>query len=497
MNLQIHLTASAPSTLSKQMPVTVFVHKNADGLPSWLKGVGENLRNTVSARLKPGGFQGESGKSQVVYAADGSVAILVGLGNRRRLDDEMLRQAYAAVIRAARAEKMPQVAAPLLRGTEPASASEAAAVGALMGNYLFDAYRSDTSKLTPQVESLTLWEPDAAVRRKAVRGIATGTVLAEATCRVRDLVNTPANDLTPKAYAALAAQFCREAKVKLQVLGPSEIEKLGMRAVMMVGGGSVNEPRFLIATYTGRPRQPKTIDVVLVGKGVTFDSGGVSIKPASDMWEMRGDMMGSAVMLTSICAAAKLRLPVNLVCLAPLVENMPSGAAYRPGDVIRTMSGQTIEIISTDAEGRLILADALTYAQQFKPKVIVDCATLTGAVAVALGDVCCGVFTENENYARAISKASALTGEKAWRLPLYEEYDEKISSDVADMKNSGGRYGGGSTAARLLRKFTGEFPWIHLDIAGVDLEKTGHAWCPKGASGFGARLVLEFLRGLK
>lgn len=497
MDMQISVTATAPSELAAQMPIAVFVNKTPSALPGWVKSLPAELYSAIEGRWNQGNFDGESGRTAVVYAPGGCAAILVGLGQKRRLDQDALKRAYAALISTARAEKFQHVAAPLMRGPDAAASAESAAVGAVLANYLFSSYRSDTSKLTPQTESLSLWEPKAADRRKAARGVEAGKALAEATCRVRDLVNTPANDLTPKNYAALASGFFKEAGVKVKVLDPDAIAKLGMRAVLTVGGGSANDPRFLVATYTGRPRQPKAVDVVLVGKGVTFDSGGISIKPSADMWEMRGDMMGSAVVISALCAAAKLKLPLNVVCLTPLVENMPSAAAYRPGDVIRTKSGQTIEIISTDAEGRLILADALTYAQEFNPKVIVDCATLTGACAVALGDVCCGVFTDHDKHWRALDKAGKATGEWAWRLPMFEEYDQLISSDVADMKNSGGRYGGASTAARLLRKFTGDFPWIHIDIAGIDLDKKGHAWCPRGASGFGARLIVEYLRGLK
>jgi leucyl aminopeptidase len=267
-----------------------------------------------------------------------------------------------------------------------------------------------------------------------------------------------------------------------------------MGCVMAVGGGSANEPRFLVANYFGNKRQVKRVDVALVGKGVTFDTGGISIKPWEAMWEMRGDMAGSAVMLSTICAASKMKLPINIVALTPLVENMPSGSAYRPGDILRSLSGQTVEINSTDAEGRLILADALTYAQRFDPAVIVDIATLTGAVKVALGDVYCGIFTNKDELANLAQSASVASGELSWRLPMHEDYDENLATVVADMRNSAGRWGGASIAAGFLRKFVGGYPWLHIDIAGVDLETKGSAFCPKGASGFGARLVIDILR---
>jgi leucyl aminopeptidase len=494
MKLSIDLTGERPSRLLKNRLLAISVSGRAKTLPAWVNELPDDLRSALRAAASAPGFEAKVGDTALVHAASG-VAILFGVGSGP-VSPETVRRAYGALVQAAAKAKLPRVAAPLLPGRDARAVAEAATVGAHLGNYRFLTYRSDQtkSKVPPPVESLILWESDAVRRRAAARGIATGAILAEATVRVRDLVNTPANDLPPAALARVASTWSNEAGVKLQVLGPSEIARAGMGAVLAVGGGSVHEPRFLIATYHGRKRQPKIVDAALVGKGVTFDSGGITIKPAADMWEMRGDMAGAAVMLASICAAAKLKLPLNLVALTPLVENMPSGTAYRPGDVIRTLSGQTIEIISTDAEGRLILADALTYARTLDPKVIVDCATLTGAIRVALGEVCCGIFTERDNLWRAVHRASEQTGEKVWRMPMFEEYDEPLKTEIADMKNSGGRSGGASVAARLLRKFTGDSPWLHIDIAGVDLEEKGHAYCPKGASGFGARLVVEFLR---
>lgn len=475
------------------MPVAVPAGKKPSKLPVWVGGLPKDLQGSINAAFKTAGFEGKTGETAIVRCPDSS-AILVGTGSERVISAETARRVYGALTLCAAKAKIPRVAAPLLGGRDAQESAEAAAVGSVLGNYQFTDFRTDRSKLPVAVESLTLWEADAARGRKANAGIESGKILAEATCRVRDLVNTPANELNPHKYALIAAKWCDETKIKLQVFGPNEIERAGMGAVLAVGGGSTNEPRFLIATYTGRKGRSKEVDLALVGKGVTFDSGGISIKPSENMWEMRGDMMGSAVVMSTICAAAKLKLPLNLVALAPLVENMPSGTAYRPGDIIRTLSGQTIEIISTDAEGRLILADALSYAQRFQPKAIIDVATLTGAICIALGEVRCGIFTEKDDLARRLDKAAANSGERVWRMPLDEDYDEWLASEVADMKNSGGRYGGASIAARLLRKFTGDYPWVHIDIASMDLATKGRPYCPKGATGFGARLLIEFLR---
>ncbi|HUU46133.1 MAG TPA: leucyl aminopeptidase family protein, partial [Acidobacteriota bacterium] len=421
--IQIQCTGRAPEDLLTEAALAIPVGESERGpkLPRWTGSLPEPLRSCLAAGLASDAFAGKLGQTAVVRSPAGT-AILVGAG--KRPDLETTRQVYGHLIQAAVTAKIKDVAAPLPGGRDARAAAEATAVGAILANYQFNTYRTDTAKRPAPVASLTLWEPDARRRRGADRGLDEGRVLAEATTRVRDLVNTPGNDLFPESYAEIARGWCKEAGVKLQVLTPPEIERAKLGAVMAVGAGSSRKPRFLIATYTGRKRNPKQTDIVLVGKGVTFDSGGITLKPALDMWEMRGDMMGSAVMLSTICAAAKLKLPHNLVALMPLVENLPSSTAYRPGDVIRTLSGQTIEIISTDAEGRLILADALTYAQQYKPQLVVDCATLTGAMAVALGDVSCGVFTDHDALWRQVEKASAATGEKAWRMPLFEEYDE-------------------------------------------------------------------------
>jgi len=493
MPLNIICSATLPSELLRDHLLAIPVGAGGK-LPLWARELPYDLRVGSEKAVNSPAFTGKVGATLVVPSGNGT-AILLGLGSGTP-SAETLRRAYGSLVTAARRDKFAKVAAPLATGRDAAQVAEAATIGASLANYRFDLYRSDTTrdKIPPTVTALTFFDPDAGRRKAATKGIESGATIAEAVTRVRDMVNTPANDLTPKAYAGVAADWCRDAAVKLQVLGPREIQRAGMGCVMAVGGGSVNEPRFLIANYFGNKRQKKRIDVVLVGKGVTFDTGGISIKPWQDMWEMRGDMAGSAVMLSAICAAAKMKLPLNIVTLTPLVENMPSGTAYRPGDVLRSLSGQTVEINSTDAEGRLILADALTYAQRFAPRVVIDIATLTGAVVVALGDVYCGIFTDRDDLARLAESASGQSGEKVWRLPLHEDYDDKLATVVADLRNSAGREGGASVAAGFLRKFTGGYPWLHIDIAGVDLDKTGHPYCPKGASGFGARLVIDMLR---
>ncbi|HNV64783.1 MAG TPA: leucyl aminopeptidase, partial [Smithellaceae bacterium] len=268
--------------------------------------------------------------------------------------------------------------------------------------------------------------------------------------------------------------------------------KLGMNALLGVASGSAQEPKFIILEYSGGKKG--NAPIVLVGKGLTFDSGGISIKPAEKMDEMKTDMSGGAAVIGAVMAAADLRLPLNVVGLIPATENMPGGSALKPGDILKSYSGKTIEIVNTDAEGRLILADALSYASKFKPQAIIDIATLTGACVVALGDDVIGMLGTDEKLKSEISQAARESGELVWELPLWDIYSEQIKSDIADYKNSGGRAAGTITAAMFLSKFVGDFPWVHLDIAGPAWFEKDRPYIPKGASGIPVRLLVEFLK---
>jgi leucyl aminopeptidase len=278
-------------------------------------------------------------------------------------------------------------------------------------------------------------------------------------------------------------------------MGEPFMKRLGMHALLSVARGSNEPPKLIAMEYNGGTKREKP--VVLVGKGITFDSGGISIKPADRMEEMKSDMAGGSAVIGIMMAIADLRLPVNVVGIIPATENLPGGRAYKPGDVLQSMSGKTIEVISTDAEGRLILADAFAYADRYNPKVLIDMATLTGACIIALGDLIVGMMGTDEELKGRIREASEATGEKVWELPLPEEYNELIKSDVADFRNTGGRPGGAITAALFLQKFVGDYPWVHLDIAGPALLAKDRPYIPKGASGIGVRLMVEFLRKWK
>jgi len=297
--------------------------------------------------------------------------------------------------------------------------------------------------------------------------------------------------MTPAVVAGIARDLARKHRLRIQVLERPQMKRLGMGALLGVAAGSHQPPKFIIVEYRGGGKRPW---IALVGKTITFDTGGISIKPSEHMDRMKDDMAGGAAVLGAIRNAAALKLPLNIVGLLPATENMPGGSAYKPGDVLRTLSGQTIEIINTDAEGRLILSDALSYACRYKPAAIVDIATLTGACRIALGQEASGMLGSNDGLKQKVRAAGERTGERVWEMPLWEGYYDLIKSDIADMKNAGGRDGGLITAACLLSKFVQNYPWVHLDIAATAWTEKDRAYTPKGATGIGCRLLTQFLR---
>jgi leucyl aminopeptidase len=339
---------------------------------------------------------------------------------------------------------------------------------------------------------MTIWDEDRTKKSAIEKGIKTGEIDSWGTNLARDMVNHPSNFMTPTKMAEIALNLSKEYKFRCEILSPPDLEKLKMGALMAVAQGSKQPAKFIIMEHM--PEKKRKGTVVLIGKAITFDSGGISIKPSEGMWEMKGDMAGGAAVIATMASAAREGIPVHLVGLVPATENLPSGTAYKPGDIIKSYSGKTIEIMSTDAEGRMILADALGYAQKYEPKALLDIATLTGACVIALGNVVAGLMGSDQQLLNKVKKAGEKTGERVWELPLYKEYDDQIKSDLADMKNSGGRPAGTITAAAFLKKFVGKASWAHLDIAGMDWEEKGKPYIPKGPIGFGVRLFLQFLR---
>jgi leucyl aminopeptidase len=364
----------------------------------------------------------------------------------------------------------------------------AIAEGTLLGLYRFLRHKKADDE--SEVESLTIVEHDNANLTAIQRGVDRGVILAEATNFCRDLANEPSNYLTPTEMADRAQAMADKTGLECEIHGPDWLREKGMGGVLGVAKGSEEEPRFIVLRYRGGGDSPP---IGLVGKGITFDTGGISIKPAAGMEEMKGDMSGGASVIAAMGAIARLHPPINVIGVVPATENMPGGSAIKPGDVLRTMLGKTIEVINTDAEGRLILSDGLAYAREQGATAIVDVATLTGAISIALGNVAMGAMTNDGSLYGRVKKAADAAGEKIWELPMWDEYKDQIKSEVADMKNTGGRGAGSITAAMLLREFVEDTPWVHLDIAGVDTYDRDKGVIVKGASGIPVRTLVHLV----
>jgi len=416
--------------------------------------------------------------------------LLVGLGREAEFRDKQYRDAVAAAVAALHgtgAEEASLHLTELPVGDRDAQwrVAHAVAVAGASG-YRFTQMKSKSDDERPVLRRLAL-AVDAAARKSAASGLEQGLAVTHGVTLARDLGNLPPNVCTPSHLADTARELAKRYRMKLTVLGREDMERLGMRTLLSVAQGSAEPPRFITLEYRGGPRNQKP--VALVGKGITFDTGGISIKPAAEMDEMKFDMCGAAAVLGTMKAAGEMRLPVNLVGAIPSTENMPGGRATRPGDIVKSLSGQTVEILNTDAEGRLILCDALTYIERFRPAAVIDIATLTGACVIALGHVATGLFANDEALAREIDAAGEDACDRVWRLPLWEEYQESLKSNFADFANIGGRPAGAVTAACFLARFTRSYKWAHLDIAGTAW-KSGKE---KGATGRPVPLLTQFL----
>ncbi len=426
----------------------------------------------------------------------GSHLLLIGLGKASDLTQDRVRQVTGAALRQLRALKAKTVAIAChdsvwghLTGE---TVAQAIAEGALLGLYRFDIYKGHATRDNIQeIESLTLLCRDERTVQTLKLGINLGEVLARSTNLARDLINEPANVLTPAELAARARRVARRYGLSARVLDRGAMRRLGMGAMLGVAQGSANPPQLILLTHRGGAGRGKPV-LGLVGKGVTFDAGGISIKASEGMETMKGDMAGAAAVIGAMMGIAALRVPLHVVGVIPAVENMPSGTAQRPGDIVRAMNGTTIEVINTDAEGRLILADALCYAGRLGAKRLVDVATLTGGVVVALGSVRTGFFSNDRALAEQLQAAGEAAGEKLWELPLDDDYEELIKSDHADLKNTGGgKKAPAIGAARFLKHFVGDTPWVHLDINGTSLQEKEGGYQPKGATGVMTRTLIN------
>jgi len=488
--MNIHVRDAGPLG-NKSSLVALPVPQFADRLPRALEPYDLAVGGSLKAAMAD--FGGKVGDQLVLYPGSGPSRLLfIGMGEAGNIDADSVRRAAGKAAAKAQTLKCPELlfVLPAAGGARAREYAQAAAEGLMLGGYTYNRYKTLDPKPDTLREATLVVSTGELTGARA--GAKTGAAIADGTRAVRDMVNTPAADWKPDSFARTAVAWGKEYGFNVEVKGPAQLAKEKFGGILAVGQGSANTPRFVRMDYRGASGAP----TVLVGKGITFDTGGISLKPGADMDQMKGDMAGAAVVLATLATAARLRLRVHLVGLICTAENMPSGTAYRPGDVVRAYGGKTIEVLNTDAEGRVVLADGLTYAAKLRPRAVIDLATLTGAIIIALGHHTAGVMANEQRLADALLKSSKRTGEKLWQMPLDSEHEELVKSDIADVKNTAGRPASSCTAAAFLKTFIGDHPWAHLDIAGVDLELKGLDYVPKGPSGFGVRLLIDYLQRL-
>lgn len=458
----------------------------------------ETLPADVAGLLEPADFRGRSKETLLLYPR-GTVAprrlLLVGLGKREKLTTEAIRQASALAIQQARSLQIAALTIGVYGDLPltPEVTAQALAEGLELGAYRYWPYRTGvTNEQNFVVEQATVFARD---EQRANEGISTGQAIAHGVTLARDLVNSPGYALTPALLADKAIELGNRYGINTTVLDKAQLTEQGFGGILAVGKGSTNDPRFIVMEYGAEHRTAGKPTICLVGKGLTFDSGGLSLKPADAMETMKSDMGGSAAVFGALQAVAELKLPLHIVGLIASAENMPSASAYRPGDIVTTLSGKTIEVLNTDAEGRIILSDALFYAQRYNPAAIVELSTLTGAIIIALGSHATGMMATDQALADKISQAGETTNERVWQLPLWDEYHAMIKSQIADLKNIGGRPAGSITAGAFLAAFVGDYPFVHLDIAGTAwVDRPAKPYETQGGTGVGVRLLAEFLK---
>ena len=457
--------------------------------------VDKALGGVIADLIKRGEIKGKLNEVSIVHSLGkipARIVAVAGLGKQTELSIDKIRGLAAEVCRLLRRMNCQRIATIVhgggVGGIEPGASAQAIAEGSLLGLYRFRKYMTKEAE-DKEVKELLVVERNSAKLKALQRGCDKGQIVAEAAMLARDLVNEPANHMTPTDLAKVAEGLAKKHGLGLTILDCEQMTKEGMGALLGVAQGSCQPPKLIVLSYKGDKKSSKAWG--FVGKGITFDSGGISIKPSEGMADMKGDMAGAAAVMAAVSAIARLKVKVNVTAVIPATENLPSGTATKPGDVLKAITGKTIEVVNTDAEGRLILADALGYAVKQGLSPLVDIATLTGACYVALGGFCSGLFGSNQELIDKLVKAGAESGERLWQLPMYEEYKELNKSDIADIKNSGGRWGGAITAAQFLAEFVGETPWAHIDIAGTSDTDKEKGYLVKGATGIGVRTLVN------
>jgi leucyl aminopeptidase len=455
--------------------------------------VDKALDGTISSLIGRGEIKGKFGEVSIVHTfgkLPAGIAAVAGLGKRQDFNLDKIRGVAGEFCRSLRKLNCRKIAT-ILHGAgigdiEPEASAEAIVEGALLGLYSFNKYKKPEYADVEEMLVVVREDGKIPVLEPAVHK---GKAIAESTNRARDMVNEPANYMTPTRMAEAAKEIANKYNLEFQVFDSKDMEAMGMEALLGVAKGSSQPPQLITLSYKGDKRSEKALG--FLGKGITFDSGGISIKPSEGMSEMKDDMAGAAAVMAALGAIAQLKPQINVTAIVPATENLPSGTALKPGDVLKAMNGKTIEVISTDAEGRLILADALSYAQRLGLSPLIDLATLTGACRIALGTLYSGLFSNDQDLADKVLRAAERTGERIWQMPMPEEYKEQNKSEIANVKNTGNRYGGAITAALFLAEFVDNTPWAHLDIAGTASSNKESGYTVKGATGVGVRTLVE------
>jgi leucyl aminopeptidase len=494
--MQIKAATGKPARF-KTEALIVSHYEGNDELTADAAIIDSALNGAIARLVKDGDIKGKSGETTVLYTMGRIPAervAVVGLGKHRNATAEKAAGAIAAACRTLRGKGVSRVTVCVpadIKDTGTLDVVRAIAEGVTLGLYTFRQY---ITKKTPDFGEMRQVLLLGKNRRKMTEAIEEGLIVAEAVNWTRDLVNEPGNHMTPTILAERAVTRAGAYGLTAEVLDRDKIAELGMGGLIGVSQGSLQPPRFIILSYKGRSSD--AIDIALVGKGITFDAGGISLKPSANMDDMKGDMAGAASVLATVIAAARLKLAVNVTALAPATENLPSGSALKPGDIITAMNGKTMEILNTDAEGRLILADALSYAVKMNARKIVDVATLTGACQVALGNITTGAFSNNQAFVNSVLAASKAVGEYTWEMPMFPEYGEVMKGTITDVKNTGDRYAGAITAAKFLENFVWRKPWVHLDIAGTSDTDKEKGYLVKGATGVPVRTLVKLLQSM-
>ena len=460
------------------------------------------LGGAISGLIEDGETKGKEGEMTLIHTLgkmNPSRVLIAGLGKQTDFNQDTIRAVMGKACRTLREIGVRDIAT-IAHGVgvgdlDSKTSAKAIAEGALLGLYRFDKYKSQQKNETTDIDEITVVESNIAELDALEKGITEGSVVAKASNLCRDMSNEPANHMTPGRMAEIALAVARETNLDIEVMDQKKMAELGMGALLGVAQGSVESPKLIILRHEGDPDNPSN-KLCLLGKGITFDTGGISIKPAANMGAMKGDMAGGAAVIATMKAISLLKAKINVTGIVPATENMPSGSAQRPGDIVRAMNGKTIEIDNTDAEGRLVLADAIAYARSLDLAPLVDVATLTGAIVTSLGTVCTGAFGNDQKLLQQVIDAGNEVGDKTWPMPNFKEYKKQFQSDVADIKNTGGRAAGSITGAQFIGEFAEGAPWVHLDIAGTSRSDSTKDYTPKGATGVPVRTLIKLALNL-